>query len=260
MQSKRYRSQKEAAKLILAALFWLVVWQLCSMAVGQQLFLPSPLSVLWALLGLLQTAVFWQSVLGSLWRIGLGFLLGLVAGVLLAALSAAFSLADILLRPLMLLVRCIPVASFIILALVWVNSRWLSTFVSFLMVLPVLYTGTLSGLRAASRELLEMAEVFHMGFWGRLRGIFLPALRPFLLAACELGLGMSWKSGVAAEVIGLPAGSIGERLYQAKIYLMMPELFAWTVVILLASGLMGALTLWLLRRGMAALCGKEAVR
>jgi NitT/TauT family transport system permease protein len=49
---------------------------------------------------------------------------------------------------------------------------------------------------------------------------------------------MCWKAGVAAEVIGLPSGSIGERLYQSKIYLETAQLFAWTAVIILASVLL----------------------
>lgn len=253
----RIKDKKGTAGMVLAVLFWLLVWQLASWAVGRELFLPAPLGVVAALFEMAGTPVFWQSVWGSLWRIGLGFFLGLLAGGLLAALSAGFSLAHTLLRPLMLTVRSTPVASFIILALVWVNSRWLSTFISFLMVLPVIYSGALSGIRAANGQLLEMAAVFRMGFWRRLRGIYLPALLPGLLSSAELALGMAWKSGVAAEVIGLPAGSIGERLYQAKIYLMMPELFAWTLVILLLSGLFGKLVLRLMKAG-AGLLGGEA--
>ncbi len=249
-----------ALKMGLAVLFWLLVWAVASLAIGQELFLPSPWAVLGALAALVQSPVFWQSVGGSLWHIGLGFLLGLVAGVLLAALAAASSLAETLLRPLMLLVRSVPVASFIILMLVWVSSRWLSTWVSFLMVLPVLYGGTLAGLRSADGKLLEMAAVFRLSFWRRVRGIYLPALMAHLLPACELAVGMSWKSGVAAEVIGLPAGSIGERLYQAKIYLMMPEMFAWTVVILLLSALFGWLALALLRRAGQAAGGEGAAQ
>ncbi|MDL2253359.1 ABC transporter permease subunit [Ruminococcaceae bacterium OttesenSCG-928-I18] len=244
--------------MALAILFWLLVWQVASLVIGQELFLPSPLAVLRALFSMVQEQVFWLSVGNSLLRIGLGFLLGLAAGVLLASFSVAFSLVDTLLRPLMLLVRSTPVASFIILALVWVNSRYLSTFISFLMVLPVIYSGTYAGLRAADKSLLEMAAVFHVGFWRRMRAIYLPALRPFLLSSCELALGMSWKSGVAAEVIGLPVGTIGERLYQAKIYLMMPELFAWTLVIILLSGLFGKLIIQGLKMAAKNLSGEGA--
>ncbi len=251
---------KYGLQTLLAALFWLAVWQAASLLIGQVLFLPSPLDAARALAEMAPAALFWQAVGASLWRIMLGFFLGLGAGVLLAALAAAFAFAEILIRPLMLLVRSTPVASFIILALLWVDSRGLSTFISFLMVLPVIYNATFAGLRGADAKLLEMAGAFRIGFWRRVRAIYLPALLPSLLASCELALGMSWKSGVAAEVIGLPAGTIGERLYQAKIFLQTPALFAWTAVIIALSGLLGKLVLLSLSAGARRLAGGRASR
>lgn len=239
--------KNKAFRLTVAVAFWLIVWQLASLAVNETLFLPSPVQVLASLGRLTVTARFWQSVAGSLGRIALGFFLGLVVGVLLAWASAALDFVRVLISPLMQLVRATPVASFIILALVWINSRNLSVFISFLMVLPVLYGATYSGIAQADTKLLEMTKVFRVGFWRRLRAVYLPALMPGLMTACELALGMAWKSGVAAEVIGLPDGSIGERLYQAKIFLQMPELFAWTVVIILVSWVFARAVLWLLR-------------
>lgn len=229
--------------------FWLAVWQIASLAIGQVLFLPSPLQVLQSLSRLVVTGVFWASVGRSLLRIALGFALGFLVGVVLAGLSAAFNFVKLLLRPLLLLVKATPVASFIILALVWVSSRNLSVFVSFLMVLPAMYNATLAGIGQTDKNLLEMAKVFKVGTLRRLRAIYLPALLPSLLSGCELALGLCWKSGIAAEVIGLPPGTIGERLYQAKLYLATPEVFAWTAVIILLSWGFGRLVLALLRTG-----------
>ena len=69
----------------------------------------------------------------------------------------------------------------------------------------------------------------------QLRGIYLPAVLPYFRSAVSLGLGLCWKSGAAAEVIGLPAGSIGEALYTAKVYFQTGDLFAWTAVIVTVS-------------------------
>ena len=62
-----------------------------------------------------------------------------------------------------------------------------------------------------------------------------PQVLPYFVAACRAGMGLAWKAGIAAEVIGLPTGSIGERLYQAKLFLSSADLFAWTAVIVAAS-------------------------
>jgi len=140
-----------------------------------------------------------------------------------------------LLSPLVAAVKTVPVASFIILALVWLSSRSLSFFISFLMVFPPVYLNVLEGICQTDRKLLEMAKVFRVPLWRRVRGIYLSAVLPYFRAAVSLGLGLCWKAGIAAEVIGLPAGSLGERLYTAKVYYMTPDLFAWTAVIVAVS-------------------------
>ena len=69
----------------------------------------------------------------------------------------------------------------------------------------------------------------------RIRYIYLPSVIPYFSASVKAALGLAWKSGIAAEVISLPDGSIGERGYEAKIYLSTPDLFAWTLVIIVLA-------------------------
>ncbi len=237
----------------MAVLFWLLVWQVAAIIMGQALFLPSPVAVLLALWRLVQTGPFWQAAFASLLRIALGFFTGFAAGVALGALSAAVPPAKTLLEPPMHLVRATPVASFVILALMWFGNRWLSVFVSFLMVLPVMYTAAQTGIAAADTRLLEMARVFRINRWRTLRAVYLPALSPSVLAGAALAVGLAWKSGVAAEVIGLPQGSIGERMYEAKIFLQMPEMFAWTAVVLVLSWAFGRVVTFALQKSANAL-------
>lgn len=228
------RISRYAAR-VLAVCFWLGVWQAASMKLGQEILLASPASVLQKLAGLSATLGFWQAVGYSFVRIISGFFLALVLGMILAVLACRFSVIEILLTPLIVTVKSIPVASFIILCLIWLPSRNLSVFISFLIVLPVIYTNLLEGIRQTDEKLLEMADVFSIGWGRRILYIYLSQLLPYLLTACTLALGLCWKAGVAAEVIGVPDGSIGEKLYHAKIYLNTPELFAWTVVIVMIS-------------------------
>ena len=215
--------------------FWLLLWQAASMAIDQQLILISPVRVLLRLFSLSVTGEFWFSVYNTLIRITLGFVLGALSGIFLAALSARWEPVSELLAPIMLAVRAVPVASFIILALILFSSENLAVFISFLMVLPVFYANLLEGIRSADRELMEMAQVFRLPLGRKLRYLYLPQVYPYFRSACASGLGMSWKSGVAAEVIGIPTRSIGENLYNAKVYFDTPDLLAWTLTIVLAS-------------------------
>lgn len=233
---------------LLVLCFWVLVWEVLSRTINQELFLPSPKSVLITTLELSKSSVFWISIANSFIRIILGFGLGLTVGALLAVLSYKSKAIYELLSPLMKVIKATPVASFIILALVWISSVNLSILIAFLMVLPVSFSNILHGLQSTDEKLLEMAKVFHIGGWKRVVAIYLPAVMPFAISAISIGLGFSFKSGIAAEVIGRPINSIGINLYEAKLYLMIKELFAWTLVIILLSVLFEKIMMRALRK------------
>ncbi len=218
-----------------AVLVWLLIWQYASMALGEEILLVSPVRVLLRLKEMIVTADFWQAAGFSVSRIAGGFLLAVAAACLMAALSARYDWIRDLLAPAVLAVRSIPVASFIILALIWFSSENLSVLISFLMVFPVMYANVLDGIRSCDPRLLEVAAVFSMSPYRRIRYIYMPQVFPFFMAGAAVSSGLCWKAGVAAEVIGMPTGSIGEKLQQAKVYLDTPDLFAWTLVIVLIS-------------------------
>ena len=235
---------KAAGVRLFAVLFWLIVWHAGSLALGQSIILVSPVTAVKTLIQMMGTADFYLSIASSLGRILLGFLAGVLTGTILAALSYAAPPVGTLLSPLMHAIKATPIASFVILALIFISSRYLSVLMGFMMVLPILYTNVLTGLQGTDRKLIEMAKVFRMKPMARLRAIYLPAAYPNFLSSCALSLGMSWKAGIAAEVIGLPDQSIGEALYQAKIFFSTPELYAWTLaIILLSVGLEQAIVL-----------------
>ena len=238
-----------------AVAVWLLVWQVAGMALGQELLLPSPLAALRRLGELALTEPFWRAVGWSAVRILGGFLLACLAGTALAALASRRRWVRELLAPLAAAVKATPVASFIILALVWMNSRQLPLFIAFLMVFPTIYLNMLEGIAQTDGKLLEMAQVFRVPLSRRLGGIYLPQVLPYFRSAASVALGLCWKAGVAAEVIGLPAGSIGERLYTAKVYFQTADLFAWTAVVVAVSAGFERLFLALLER----LAGKAGV-
>ena len=254
------KQNKQFFRRLLAVAFWLAVWQAAAMAIGQEVLLVSPVQALRTLVQLLPRADFWQRVGFSSGRILLGFVLGAVFSVVLAVCAARWSAADALLAPVMQLVKATPVASFIILALVWVRGSALSVLISFLMVLPVLYGAVRTGIAGADVQLLEMAAVFRLPAGRRLRAVWLPAVLPAFRQGCSVALGICWKSGVAAEVIGLPNGSIGDALYRAKITLSTGELFAWTFVIILLSAGFEKLFLFALDKAVGAVLGEEGAK
>lgn len=216
-------------------MFWLLLWHIVSIIIDSKLILVSPLTVVGHLFVFIKEAEFWSTVLSSFVKIIGGFLLALLTGSMWAALSAKYKGIKQLLWPVILAIKTVPVASFIILALFWFSSQNLSVFISFLMVFPIIYTNVLKGIEETDEKLVEMAEVFQISSINKIRSLYIPQIMPYFRAGCSISLGLCWKSGIAAEVIGMPAGSMGERLQQAKVYWETADVLAWTVVIVIIS-------------------------
>ena len=226
---------KKTAYKALAIAFWILVWEALARYFGSELILASPEKTAATFFKIIATADFWQALLYSSLRIIGGFLAALVAGVLFAALSSKIAIIRALLEPITSVIKATPVASFIILAIIWFGSKNLAIFISFLMVFPIIYLNVLKGIESADKGLLEMAKVYRMPTVKVLLYIYLPQVMPFCVSACSVALGLCWKSGIAAEVIGITDGSIGEMLYRAKLYFETGDLLAWTAVIIIIS-------------------------
>ena len=230
----------------LVILFWIAIWYVLALCVDNPVLLVTPDKVLARIAQLAFTAPFWSAVGASLLRISAGFVLGTLVAFLCAAAAYRWRMAEEILKPFINLTKTIPVVSFVVLLLIWWGSSVLAAAISFLVVFPNVYLNVLEGLKNADKQLLEMAQVFGVTRRNRFFYIYRPTLRPFVESAFRLSLGMSWKSGVAAEVIGTPAHSVGGQIYLSKIYLDTAGVLAWTAVTIIASMLLEKLVLWLL--------------
>ena len=218
-----------------AVAFWLAVWQLGSVAAGQPLIFPGPVEVLASLARSLGTARLWAAAAWSAVRILGGGALAYALGFALAGLSSRFPAVRVLLRPLLSAVKATPVVCVVVLLLIWLGAGWVSMAAVFLMALPGVYFSSLEGLDRADARLRELFDVHGVRGLRRLLAFTWPQMLPFAIAAGESIVGMSWKAGVAAELIGMPQGSIGERIYQSKLLLETADLFAWTLVVIALS-------------------------
>ena len=241
------RRSATTAKSLGALAFWVGVWALLAVLVNRPLLLPAPWAVAARLIRLSGTADFWHVTAVSLGRIMLGAALGVLAGVATAVATGRYRFLNTVLSPLLSVIRATPVASFILLALIWVGRDILPCLIVFLMVLPVVWGNVSVGVAATDRQLLEKARVYRLSRWQIAKRVYGPSVGPYLLSACHTSLGLAWKSGVAAEVLTMPALSIGRRLYESKLYMEMTDLFAWTVMVVTCSILLEKLFTALIR-------------
>ena len=226
---------KHLTRRILIGVFWIGVWWLIALAVGLPKLLPGPKETALAFARLCGTDTFWRSVSLTLFRVALGYALAVAAGVLLAVACHRVKNIEMLLSPVRTVIRATPVSSFILLVWLWLKRTHVPVFISFLMVLPIIWTATQQALSSVDGDLLEMARMYRFSMWKKIRCLYVPSVLPAFMAASMTGLGFAWKSGIAAEVIALTPDSVGKHLSDAKNYLEYPDLFAWTFTVILLS-------------------------
>jgi len=235
-------------KHILAVVFWLAVWHVASIIIANSLIIVSPIAAFVRLFQLAAEAAFWQSISFSLVRIMLGFSLAVVLGIAIAALTSISKTLHTLALPPINVIKAIPVASFTILALMWIDSSNLSVFIAFVTVMPIVYFNTYEGIKNTDNKLLEMSKIFAVPKTRVIAHIYIPSVLPYIISAAASGLGFAFKAGVAAELIGLARHTIGFNLHTARIFLQTADLLAWTMAIVLLSYIMEKIFLLCLKR------------
>ena len=232
----------------LIVLIWLVIWQILAVIVNNSILLSGPVDTVKALIDLGTQPSFYLSVGATAGKVLIGFLIGLVTGTLLSVLSYRFSLVKDFLSPFVSVVKSIPVVSFIIIALIWAGSSNVTVIVSSVIAFPIFYKNILEGLSVTDKKMLDMAKVFQMKTSKKIRYIYLPSLSSHIKSAVSLAIGMAFRGGITAEVVGQPLRSIGNGLYRAKINLATSEMLAWTLVAVLAAFLIERLISFIVKK------------
>ena len=217
------------------AAIWIAAWQLLSLLVGHEVLLPSPFATFRRLAELLGEGEFYLAIGSTFVRVMAGFLIGAFTGGLLAVACAASSWLRAVLSPFIAVARSTPFASFIILALLWLKTGQVPVLTAAIMTLPIVYEGVREGIASTDEGMLHMARLYEFRPYDTLRYIWVPSVRPYLMASTASSMGLAFKAAVAAEVIGSPRYAIGGLLSDAKVYLETTDLFAVTAALIILS-------------------------
>lgn len=241
------KRMKAVAAAGAVAAFWLAVWAFAAALVAQPLILPGPGAVVVTLLRLVCDASTWTILVGSGLRILGGLALVAVCGGVLAGVSVRSRTFARLVAPALSFVKATPVACVVVLLLIWLGSARVSIAAVFLMALPGVYFSLVEGLAQVDKPLEQMFRLHGVRGWRLFFAHTWREVLPFVLSCARAVIGMSWKAGVAAELIGMAAGTVGERIYQAKLLIETADLLAWTVLVVAASWACERVLMWLLR-------------
>lgn len=238
---------KAVAAVGAVAAFWLAAWMLVAALVAQPLILPGPGAVALALLRLVCDGGTWAILAGSGARILGGLALAAVCGGVLAGVSVRSRTFSRLVAPALSFVKATPVACVVVLLLIWLGSARVSIAAVLLMALPGVYFSLVEGLAQVDKPLEQMFRLHGVRGWRLFCAHTWREVLPFVLSCARAVIGMSWKAGVAAELIGMAVGTVGERIYQAKLLIETADLLAWTVLVVAASWACERVLVWLLR-------------
>ena len=229
---------KPVFRTALILLFWLGVWSIASYRFGKPLLFPAPLTVIKRLWELLLTKEFYLITANSLFNILYGILVAVLCGCVLSVITSKFRLLRAAILPIMNVIKATPVASFILLTLILLGAESVPSFITALIVIPLVWTNLDEGFAQIDPLLIEVSRVYAFSPWKRLTSLTFPSLKPYFLSAMRASIGLAWKAGVAAEILAMPLNSIGTEIYEARMYLEVVDMFAWTLLVILLSVLL----------------------
>jgi ABC-type nitrate/sulfonate/bicarbonate transport system permease component len=170
----------------------------------------------------------------SLGRWAVGFLGGCVAALLIGSAVGASRVLERLLMPVVHALQLIPGLAWTPVAILLFGiSQKATVFMIFITAVSPVAVNLVAGIRATSEQHLRVARMAGAGRWAVFTRVLLPSSVPHLLSGLRVGLGMSWRVVVAAEmVVGKDMG-LGYAIIQSRWTLDYPSAFVCILVICL---------------------------
>ncbi len=213
---------------------WLGLWTLMASRISA-FYLPSPLETGKTLVALLLLKKTYMIIGHSLIRVLVGLFLAIILGISTGILAGVSTSVYKILQPVLVAIKSTPVVSFIILAILYMKSDYVPSFCGMLLCYPIIYYNVIEGYRTVDAQLISMSVVYNVPFKRQLTKLYLPSMTPYIFAGILTSIGIAWKGTIAAEVISVLQKSIGNEIYNGKIYLDIPSVFAWTIIIIMSS-------------------------
>ena len=199
---------------------------------------PSPIIVLSALLKHAHEMKFYVHIFVSIKRILIGFALATVIGIIVGVAMGRSKIARDLVIPYIEILRPIPAVAWIPLAiLMWPTEESSIIYITFLGALFPIVLNTVHGVEQTPEVLVRAAQSLGARrlqiFWH----VVMPAALPSIATGLSIGMGVSWFSLLAGEIISGQYG-IGYFTWNAYSLINYPDI----VVGMLMIGILGTLS------------------
>ena len=228
---KRYLRRFEIV-LALAAVGGL--WHMVSVAVNNKTLVPPPLLVLQAWISLWGDELP-TDIVASLVHLGVGYGLGITTGLVLALLAARFGFVEVIIDPIVEILRPIGAIAWIPIAILMFGiGRGVPVFLIFYAAIFPVFINTLAGIKQVDPLLLHAAQMLGASRRMIVTHVVMPAALPLILAGARLSLGVAWMAMVAAELTGADSG-LGWRIFWYQEFFAMDKVMA----VILTIGILG---------------------
>ncbi len=234
--------------LLLSVFFAILLWHILAYFIGSEIILPTPLKTIEEFFKIIQAEDFIVVIASSVSRILFGFLISFSLACLLAFLSSMFKVFEYLIKPYLLTIKSVPTMAIILLAIIWLKSNAAPMLVSSLVCFPIVFSNVFEGFKTVDNKLIEMANVFNVGFIDKLTKIYLPHLKNYIVAGATTAISLSVKVTIAAEVLSQPLQSIGGKLQIERVNLNTAGVFAWALIAILLAGIFEVVLKFILKR------------
>jgi NitT/TauT family transport system permease protein len=213
----------------------IAAWSVGSHFAGARL-LPEPQAVGLAIIAEARSGALAFNLGVTLARVAASFIIAMALGTALGLVMGRYRNVDRLGDPWLVALLNLPALVIIVLAYIWAGLTESAAIVAVaLNKLPIATVTVREGARSLDAGLDDMARVFRMGAWVRLRHVVFPQLAPYLAAAARSGLSLVWKIVLIVELLGRPNGvgfEIGIAFQLFDVTRLLAYAFAFVAVML----------------------------
>lgn len=211
----------------------LISWIILGALVDNPIKLPSFFDVLIRMKDLALTPIFYESFAITLWRSLSGLVVAMIVAIVLGVASGLNVKFKEYFEPIYIILKSIPNISYILIVLIWSSSAFTMRVISFMVMFPVAYSNIVKGMESIDSDYLDVMKIYPESLMYEIIHVYLPLISPYIMSSISVGMGLTFKVGIMAEIIGSLSSGVGRQFQICRINVDMIGTFAWTLWLIL---------------------------